>query len=257
MSVAKRSDGESPGAGPSFYAEPKFLRRGRLREWWTLLHPPYTMLHLSLVTIGACLVGPVNFARLAATLVAFFLAVGLGAHSLDELHGRPLRTSIPTWQLVGCSAFGVGGAVALGVAGMVLVSPYLAIFICLGVLIAVGYNLELFHGRLHTGTVMSAGWGAFPVLTAYFAQHARLGIASVFAAVFAALLTRIQRQLSTPARELRRKAARVDGTIVRDDGTATSITRQSLLEPLEGALRTLCWSGVAMAVTLACLRFHL
>ena len=31
--------------------------------------------------------------RLAAALAAFFLAVGIAAHALDELHGRPLQTT--------------------------------------------------------------------------------------------------------------------------------------------------------------------
>ncbi len=214
------------------------------------------MLHLSLVTIGACLMGPVNAVRLAVTLVAFFLAVGIGAHCLDELHGRPLGTSIPTWQLILASGVGVGGAVILGVAGMFLVSPYLAIFICVGVLIAVGYNLELFHGRLHSTAVLVLGWGAFPVLTSYFAQHAKLGVSSLFAAAFGALITLIQQQLSSPARDLRRRTASVQGTIVRSDGTTVAISERTILQPLERALRTLCWAGVAMALALAYLQFR-
>jgi hypothetical protein len=241
--------------GPAFYARPAFLNRPRLRDWWTVLHPPYTMLHLSLVTIGACLVGPVNAVRLVVTLVAFFLAVGIGAHCLDELHGRPLATSMPAWQLVLAASIGVGGAVILGIVGMFLVSPYLAIFICVGVVIAVGYNLELFHGRLHTDLVLIIGWGSFPVLTAYFAQHARLGVASLFVAAFGALLTRMQRQLSTPARQLRRKAVSAEGVVVLLDGTTEAITKQSILRPLEGALKTLCWSGPTLAVALVLLRF--
>jgi hypothetical protein len=213
------------------------------------------MLHLSLVTIGACLSGPVNAVRLAVTLVAFFLAVGIGAHCLDELHGRPLGTSIPTWQLVSASCVGLGAAVALGVVGMFLVSAYLAVFIGVGVVIALGYNLELFAGRLHTATVLVTGWGAFPVLTAYFAQHARLSVASVFVAGFGALITLVQRQLSTPARQLRRHTASVDGVIVHRDGSTESISQATMLAPLEAALKTLCWSGAALAVGLVLLRF--
>ncbi len=247
---------ETSVAGPSFYAQPRFLRHPGLRDWWTVTHPPYTMLHLSLVTIGACLVGPVNAVRLILTLVAFFLAVGIGAHCLDELNGRPLKTSIPRWQLVGASCFGLGGAVALGIVGMVLVSAYLVVFIAIGVVIAVGYNLELFQGRLHNGAMLVLGWGAFPVLTAYFAQHATLSLASFGAATFGALITLLQRQLSTPARDLRRRTLAVEGVAERLDGTRVAITKQSILRPLERALRTLCWTGVAIAATLAYLRFH-
>lgn len=246
-----------PGAsleGPAFYARPRLLKRAWMREWWTVFHPPYTMLHLSLVTIGACLVGPVNSNRLLLTLLAFFLAVGVGAHALDELNGRPLKTSIPRWQLVGASLVGVGGAVAVGVIGLFLVSFYLAIFMFVGVFIALCYNLELFHGWLHNGLVLIFGWGAFPVLTAYYAQHARIGVAAVIAAAFGALITRIQRLLSVPARDLRRRTASVEGCVVRPDGSVVPITRQMMLRPLEMALRTLCWAGASLAAALAYVR---
>jgi hypothetical protein len=247
---------ETPLATPSFYARPRFLRRTRLREWWTVLHPPYTMLHLSLVTIGACLVGPVNATRLVETLAAFFLALGVGAHALDELNDRPLKTTIPRWQLVTAATVGFSGAIGLGILGMFLVSNYLAIFIIVGAFIAVSYNLELFSGRLHNGLVLVLAWGAFPILTAYFAQHATLSVPAFAVAAFGALITQIQRILSTPARDLRRRTASVQGTMTRADGTTVAITPETILMPLERALMTLCWLGVTMAVALAYLRFH-
>ncbi|NNN03516.1 MAG: hypothetical protein HKL87_05930 [Acidimicrobiaceae bacterium] len=243
--------------GPAFYAQPGFLHRTRWREWWTVLHPPYTMLHLSLVTMGACLRGPLNAVTLLATLAAFFLALGVGAHALDELHGRPLRTTIPSSHLIGAAVVGLGGAVALGVVGLFVVNAYLAIFIVIGTTIAVGYNLELFHGRLHTRNVLTLGWGAFPILTAYFAQHHSLSVACLFAAAFGAVITRIQQILSAPARDLRRRSVNVDGHITHLDGSTSMITRASLLMPLEKALMTLTWTGVAVALSLLSLRLHL
>src|SRR5947208_13847296 len=99
---------------PAFYA----ARQGGPRDWWTLLHPPYTAWHLSYVVLGACLAPAVDLTRLLATLCAFFLAVGLAAHALDELHDRPLRTAIPNGALVAAAVAGLGGALALGVAGV-------------------------------------------------------------------------------------------------------------------------------------------
>lgn len=246
-----------PGAsleGPAFYARPRLLRRTWMRDWWTVLHPPYTMLHLSLVTVGACLVGPVNSNRLLLTLLAFFLAVGIGAHALDELNGRPLGTSIPRWQLIGASLVGVGGAVAVGVIGLFLVTLYLLVFMAVGVFIALSYNLELFHGRFHNGLVLVLGWGSFPVLTAYYAQHARIGVAAVIAGAFGALVTQIQRLLSVPARDLRRRTESVEGSVIRPDGSVVPITRHMMLRPLERALRTLCWAGASLAAALAYVR---
>jgi hypothetical protein len=237
---------EGPAARPAYYA----ARSGGWQDWWTLLHPPYTAWHLAYVVIGACLAPHVGLSALIATLLAFFLAVGVGAHALDELNRRPLRTTIPAKQLVAAAALGLGGAVALGVVGAVRVSPYLAAFIAVGLVVAVGYNLEPFGGRLHTRTVFVLSWGAFPVLTAYFAQHATLSLAAVAAAAFATLVVEIQQLLSTPARDLRRRVATVEGTLTRADGSVEEITKESMLRPLERSLKALCWMGVAVALAM-------
>ena len=239
---------------PAFYARPRFASRPAARDWWTILHPPYTLWHLSYVVIGSCLVGPVNTGYLVFTVVAFFLAVGVGAHALDELHGRPLGTAISSRTLIIAAVIGIGGATAIGAIGVTRVGMPLVLFIVIGIVLAIGYNLELFGGRLHTDTVFAAAWGAFPVLTAYYAQHERLDIAAVAAGVFCFLLSRAQRELSTPARALRRKTIDVTGRIVHADGTIDDIDRAALLAPLEGALRALSWAAVALAVTLALAR---
>jgi hypothetical protein len=239
---------------PAFYARPRFASRPAARDWWTILHPPYTMWHLSYVVIGSCLVGPVNAGHLVLTVLSFFLAVGVGAHALDELNGRPLGTAIPSRTLIVAAVIGIGGAVAIGAVGVTRVGMPLVIFIVIGVVLAIGYNLELFGGRLHTDTVFAASWGSFPVLTAYYAQHKRLDIASVAAGVFCFLLSRAQRELSTPARALRRKTIDVAGTIVRADGSIDEIDQKALLAPLEGALRALSWAAVTLAAALALAR---
>ena len=235
---------------PAFYARPRFLSGPGAGDWWTLLHPPYTLWHLSYVVIGACLVGPVDAGRLAWTVLAFFLAVGIGAHALDELHGRPLRTSISDRTLVAAAIVGIGGAAAIGVIGISRIGAGLAVFIVVGVVLAVGYNLELLGGRMHSDLMFALAWGAFPVLTGYYSQHERLEVAGVAAAVFAIFLSNAQRQLSTPARALRRKTDHVDGSIVRSDGTVVDIDQRVLLEPLERALRALTWATVVLAITL-------
>lgn len=240
---------------PSYYSQPRLLSRGARRGWWTVLHPPYTMLHLSLVTIGACLTSPVSAPRLAATLAAFFLAVGVGAHCLDELHGRPLHTGLPTWQLVTASVLGLGGAVGLGVVGLFVVGGWFFVFIIVGVVAAVGYNLELFDGRLHTRTVVVVSWGGFPILTAYYAQHRTLSVAAIFAAAFGTLITLAQQQLSTPARDLRRRTLSIEGVVRRVDGTSQPLTREMMLAPLESTLKTICRAGPLLALAFVAVRF--
>ncbi len=236
---------------PAFYAP---QARGWRRDWIALLHPPYTAWHLSYVVIGAALAPAVDAVRLGATLLAFLLALGVAAHALDELRGRPLKTRIPDAVLIGAAALGLAGAVALGLAGIDRVGVGLLPFILVGVLFVVAYNLELFGGVLHGDFWFALSWGAFPVLTAYFAQAGRLSLAAVIGAAAAYALSYCQRTLSTPARRIRRQARAVSGSIALEDGTAEPLDSAVLLGPLERALRALSWATVALAVALAVAR---
>ena len=231
-------------------------RPGGWRDWWTLLHPPYTAWHLAYVVIGACLAPVINTTRLIATLLAFFFAVGLAAHALDELHGRPLRTRIPSVALVVVAGVGLAGSIALGVVGIAQVGWALVPFLVVGPILVVAYNFELFGGVIHNDVGFAASWGAFPVLTAYVAQTGRLAVAPLIAAVGAAALSAAQRALSTPARLLRRQSADVVGAITLIDGGTIPVDRAALLAPLEQALRAMSWAVVLLAAALAIDRLH-
>jgi hypothetical protein len=244
-----------PGTGakprPAYYAA---RGGGGWRDWWTLLHPPYTAWHLSYVVIGATLAPHVQLTPLLAALLAFFLAVGLAAHALDELHGRPLRTRIPSAVLIAVTIAGLAGAVAIGVAGVVRVGWPLIPFLLAGPLLVVAYNAELFGGIVHTDAGFAAAWGAFPLLTAYVAEARSVSAGSLLAAAAAFGLSAAQRSLSTPARLLRRRTTAVTGTITLADGSVLDVDSQLLLRPLERALRALSWSVVALAAALALVR---
>ena len=239
-----------PTGRPAYYA----ARPGGWRDWWTLLHPPYTAWHLSYAVIGAALAPRVQTSRLIATVLAFFLAVGLAAHALDELRGRPLRTRIPSPVLVAVVTVGLAGALALGVAGVYQVGWTLIPFMVAGPVLVIAYNAELFGGAMHTDFGFAAAWGAFPVLTAYVAQAGTLALAPVLAAAGAFALSAAQRQLSTPARNIRRRAVRVEGSIALGDGRIVPITADGLLRPLEQALRAASWGIVLLAAALAVAR---
>ena len=239
--------GNAAAAGPETGARPTTPRSpGGWRDWWTLLHPPYTAWHLSYVVIGAALAPQVSLTPLLATLIAFFLAVGLAAHALDELNGRPLQTRIPAPALVAVTVAGLAGAVALGAAGVARVGWVLLPFMVVGPILVVAYNAELFGGIIHTDLGFAAAWGAFPVLTGYVAQTGRLALAPVLAAGAALALSAAQRRLSTPARTLRRRSVQVEGSITLADGQVTAVDQRALLAPLEGALRAMSW-GLVLA----------
>jgi hypothetical protein len=235
---------------PSFYA----LAPGGWRDYVTLLHPPYTAWHLSFVVIGAALAPELEPSRLLPTLAAFFLALGIGAHALDELNGRPLRTQIPDPVLVALAVASIVGAVAVGIAGAVLVDPWIGAFVAAGAFIVVAYNLELAGGRFHGDAWFALAWGAFPLVTGYFAATGRLDAVALAGALFAFGLSRAQRLLSTPVRDVRRRVIRVEGSLQRRDGSSEPVTPELLLRGKEAALQTLALSTMALAITLVIMR---
>lgn len=236
---------ELEALGPAYYAN---RARGLRRDVVALLHPPYTAWHLSYVLMGAGLAAQVSVPRLAATVLAFFLAVGVSAHALDELRGRPLQTEIPERVLWAAAVLGLAGAVGLGIAGVGVVGVGLVPFIAAGVLFVFAYNLELLGGRLHGDFWFALSWGAFPVLTSYFAQTGHLSFSAVAVSAGAYALSYGQRLLSTPARLLRRRTKVVVGTLTLRDGSQTSLDAPGMLRPLESALRTFSWGVVVLAV---------
>jgi hypothetical protein len=224
---------------PAFYVLPS----GGWRDYWSLLHPPYTVWHLSYVAIGAALAPDLHVGWLLETLAAFFLAMGLAAHALDELNGRPLRTRIPSGVLIAIAVVGLGGAIAFGVHGVIEVSPWLWAFIVAGAFLVVAYNMELFGGSVHSDLWFALAWGAFPVLTAYFAQTETIRIEAVLAAAACAAISAAQRTLSTPVRRLRRTVVGVRGEVELKDGTRERIDVSAIRDAPERALR---WLSLAM-----------
>ncbi len=217
---------------PAWYA----LERGGWRDYVTLLHPPYTAWHLSYVAIGAALAPHFRLDRLAWTLAAFLLALGISAHALDELSGRPLGTAIPRPALVALAAGSLAGAVAIGVGAALAWGLWLLAFVAVGGFLVPAYNLELFGGRFHTDRWFGLAWGAFPLLTAYFAEAQSLRAEAILAAAFATWLSLGQRALSTQVRAVR-----------RDDAAGDTIAAES-------ALRALALAVCALAAALVLFR---
>jgi hypothetical protein len=222
--------GTPPLTRPAFYA----LESGGWRDYVTLLHLPYTTWHLSYVAMGAFLAPDFAGRRLLAALTAFFLALGVGAHALDELNGRPLQTRIPSGILIALAAVSIAAATAIGVAAALAWTPWLLVFVVAGAFLVVAYNLELFGGAFHGDLWFGLAWGAFPLVTTYFVVAERLTDVAVLGALFAFVTSLAQRMLSTQVRDIRRRG-------VGDVGMLTAP---------EAALRLL---GVAMLVLAATL----
>jgi hypothetical protein len=240
-----RDDAADPQR-PAFYA----LAPGGWRDYWTLLHPPYTLWHLSYVAIGAAVAARIDVRWLLETLAAFFLAVGLAAHALDELHGRPLRTRIPSPVLWAIAGVAVAGALAFGADGVIEDSAWIALFMVVGAFLVVAYNLEVFGGLFHSDVWFAIAWGAFPAITSSFAQLGRTTTAAVLVAVACAFVSGAQRILSTPVRQLRRHATSVRGELALDDGTRVPLDADALRSAPERALRVLSIAMPVLAVGL-------
>jgi hypothetical protein len=217
---------------PAWYA----LGAGGWRDYVTLLHPPYTLWHLSYVAVGAALAPEFHTNRLVWGITAFFLAMGIAAHALDELHGRPLSTRIPSAALVALAVASLAGAVAIGIGAAIAWGWGLIAFVAIGAVLVPAYNLEL---AFHNDLGFAVAWGAFPALTGYFVEAQTIRLEAVAAAVFAFAASLAQRALSTPVRQARRTEGTTAGT-----------------EPLERALRLLTWSMVALAVGLVAARLR-
>jgi hypothetical protein len=247
MSTKEAQPAASPDLAPAFYA----ARGGGWRDYWTLLHPPYTVWHLSYVLLGAAVAPDPDPKIVAGALIAFGLAVGIGAHAFDELNGRPLRTRIPSPVLVALGTASLLAAVALGLVAATMVGPLFLVFVAAGAALVVLYAFEV--RPVHTDIGFALGWGGFPVVATAYATGAHL-VPTVLAAVAATLLSLAQRRLSTRARSVRRRAVALSGEILYADGSREAVDAHALIGAPEGAL-SLLWIAV-FAVSLGALLAH-
>jgi hypothetical protein len=218
---------------PAFYA----LRPGGWRDYVTVLHLPYTLWNLSYVALGAALAPRFDTGRMLWTMAAFALGLGVAAHVLDELNGRPLGTRIGSGVLVALGIGALAGACAIGIWAASAWGWGLLAFVAVGAFVVPAYNLEWFGGRLHNAWGLALAWAAFPVLTAYYAQAQTLRVDAVLAAAYASGLILVQRALSTPVRRARRELGSLEG-----------------VEPMEYVLRILPWASVLLGAALVTAR---
>lgn len=225
---------------PAFYA-----RTGsRIGDLITVLHPPYTLWHLSYVVIGAALAPSIDFWILAGTLLAFALGLGVGAHALDELYDRPLATGLSDGWLNSMGWGGLAAAASVAIAAAFVISPVALFWGAAGVLLAAGYALE-WSPLMHSTVGFGLAWGAFPVLVGYWAQSEEISAAALVVAAAATVFSMAQRVLSTPARHVRRNA---DAVVVVVGGS--NWERSELLATWERPLRLLVAAHVLLALGL-------
>lgn len=225
------------------------------KDYVNLLHLPYTLWHLSYVVLGAAIAPTIHLDRLLVTLLAFFLAVGIGAHALDELNGRPLNTRIPRPVLLGLGLVPLVGAVALGSTAALVGAIWILPFVAFGGFIVIAYNLGLWNDRFHSDYWFAFAWGAFPALTSYWINSPTVTISVVLLAVGCFIISLAQRTLSTPVRDIRRRALSVEGSIQMADGTKENLDSAKMISAPEKALSLMSLGMMVFAGSLVAHRF--
>ena len=241
----------STGKTPAFYA---LGSAGAWKDYVNLLHIPYTMWHLSYVVLGAAVAPAVHVDRLMGTVLAFFLAMGIGAHALDELNGRPLGTRIPSAVLVALAVVSITGALVMGTVAGLVETLWLFPFMAFGGFIAVAYNLGLWHDRFHSDFWFAFAWGAFPALTSYWIQSLTLTATAILLALACFTLSLAQRTLSTQVRTIRRRTLNVAGTMEMTDGSIVKLDSSHMILAAERALVWLSLTTVVFAASLLAYR---
>ena len=229
---------------PAFYA---MAPGSGWRDYVNLLHLPYTLWHLSYVVLGAAIAPTFHVDRLLVTLLAFFLAVGIGAHALDELNGRPMGTRIPRPVLLALGFVPLFGAIALGATAGVADAVWIFPFVAFGGFIVVAYNLGLWNDRFHSDYWFAFAWGAFPALTSYWINSPNITVALVLMAAACFLISLAQRTLSTPVRAIRRNTLSVEGSMRMADGSSEELDGSKMILAPEKALSLMSIGMVVFA----------
>jgi hypothetical protein len=232
---------------PAWYS---LERRGKLYDFMNLLHFPYTFWHLSYVLLGIALAPQIFLVRSGATLLAFFFGLGIGAHALDETMGNPLKTRLSKSVLYTIALSALIAAIAIGLYYVFTLSFALVAFVVLETFFALAYNLEMFHKKFHSTLIFALSWGSIPFLAGYYVNALTLTPAVLLVAIAVALLTFVQKTLSTQARLMRRSIASVDALRLTSGGHVP-ISSADLISPAEKSLKALTIMIFILAIALA------
>lgn len=231
------------------------VSKDRRREWFVpafgppgfrlfvgLLFLPYTGMVLAYTAIGSMMAGSIYWDRVAAIVLIYFLALGIGAHALDALGSKtvkPWGTAFSKRTLWILALASLVGAYAIGIYYMVLYTPLLWIVAILEGFFVFAYNLEWFDGRFHTDGWFAFSWGSLPVLAGYILQTNSVSIAVLLIASSTGLLSLVEIKASRPYKELKRTAPVEAGIDPREIG-----------ETLENVLKFLSFAVILLGVGL-------
>jgi hypothetical protein len=174
-----------------------------------LLFLPYTGMVLSFSVIGAMLADSLHWDRVVATVVIYFLGLGVGAHALDALGSKgpkPWGEVFSKRGLWFAALSSITGAYLIAIYYMILFVPFLWIVALLEGFFVFAYNLEWFGGKFHKDSWFAFSWGFLPALAGYIMQTNELRAAAFTIALAMGLFSLLEIKASRPYKALKNRS---------------------------------------------------
>ena len=188
----------------------------KFRIFVGLLFLPYTGMVLSYTVIGSMLAESIYWDRVLATVMVYFLGLGIAAHALDALGSRkvkPWGEHFSRKQLWALAMISLAIAYGIAIYYMTRYVPFLWIIAVLEGFFVFAYNLELFEGRFHTDGWFAFSWGMLPVIAGYMMQTNQVSVAVIVVAIAMGSLSYVEIAASRPYKELKREIRLTEGEV--------------------------------------------
>ncbi len=167
---------------------------------------PYSLMNASYVLIGSLLAPSIHYDRMAGMALAYLLAVGFAAHSLDAMgQNKPWGSIFSRAQLLILAVAGLFPALAVGLYYALTSAPLLLPVGVVELFFLLAYNLESFGGRFHTDFWFATSWGFLPVLAGFVVQTNGLTWTSLAAGLFGFFTAFVEINASRPYKALKRE----------------------------------------------------
>jgi hypothetical protein len=184
--------------------------QSKLGDLYNILHLPYTAMLLAFVVIGAAVSPGFHLDRLAATIAAYFLGLGIGAHAIDQLEpgGSHYVKKMGSKELVGLAAIGLVGGTAIGFYYALSLTLWLVPFILVNLFFAIAYPLpsRVAGGLFHNNLNFAFAWGFLPFITSYFVNSLALTFTGLILGLPAAAVAWSEIHLSRRSRLARKES---------------------------------------------------
>jgi hypothetical protein len=174
-----------------------------------LLFLPYTGMVLSFSVIGAMLAGFVYWDRVVATVIIYFLGLGIGAHALDAVGSKgrkPWGRVFSERGLWVAALSSIAAAYLIAIYYMIFFVPLLWVVALLEGFFVFAYNLEWFGGKFHKDLWFAFSWGFLPALAGYIMQTNEVTPGVLAIAVAMGFFSLVEIKASRPYKELKRRS---------------------------------------------------